>query len=41
MTELGYSSEAAKLSLDDRRKIGANIERILKSEKEAAKAPSD
>lgn len=39
--ELGYSSEAPRLSLDDRRNIGANIERILKNEKEAAKAPSD
>jgi len=39
--KLGYSSETPPLSLEDRRKIGANIERILKGEKEAAKAPSD
>ncbi|KZT74025.1 hypothetical protein DAEQUDRAFT_742728 [Daedalea quercina L-15889] len=38
---LSYSSDAPILSLEDRRKIGVNIERILKGEKEAAKAPSD
>ncbi|OSX64892.1 hypothetical protein POSPLADRAFT_1038840 [Postia placenta MAD-698-R-SB12] len=39
--KLGYSSVAPTLSLEDRRKIGTSIERILKGEKEAAKAPSD
>lgn len=39
--ELGYSSIAPGISLEDRRKIGAKIENILKYEKEAAKAPSD
>ncbi|EIN07966.1 hypothetical protein PUNSTDRAFT_104134 [Punctularia strigosozonata HHB-11173 SS5] len=39
--KLGYSSTAPKLSLDERRKIGANVEKILQGEKEAAKAPVD
>jgi len=39
--KLGYSSAGPSLSLDDRRKLGARIEHILKSEKEAARAPSD
>ncbi|GBE82804.1 DOPA 4,5-dioxygenase [Sparassis crispa] len=39
--KVGYSSTAPALSLEDRRKIGANIEHILKGEKEAAKAPSN
>ncbi len=39
--ELGYSSTAPTLSLEDRKKIGAHVEHILKSEKEAAKAPRD
>ncbi|KAH8100274.1 DOPA-like domain-containing protein [Cristinia sonorae] len=40
-TELGYSSTTPGLSLEDRKKIGAHVEHILKGEKEAAKAPSD
>jgi len=39
--KLGYSSTSPGLSLADRRKLGANIEKILKGEKNAAKAPSD
>lgn len=40
-TELGYSSQAPTLSLDERKKLGATVENILKHEKEAAKAPQD
>ncbi|KAI0344999.1 hypothetical protein BDW22DRAFT_1325416 [Trametopsis cervina] len=39
--KLGYSSTAPPLSLEDRKKIGAGVERILQGEKEAAKAPRD
>ncbi|KAJ3480390.1 hypothetical protein NLI96_g8392 [Meripilus lineatus] len=39
--ELGYSNANPGLSLEERKTIGANIENILKGEKEAAKAPSD
>lgn len=39
--ELGYSSEAPQLSLEARRRLGANVEKILEGEKEAAKAPLD
>ncbi|KAF8265318.1 hypothetical protein EI94DRAFT_1772386 [Lactarius quietus] len=39
--ELGYSSEAPQLSLEARRRLGENVERILEGEKEAAKAPVD
>ncbi|KAI0689031.1 DOPA-like domain-containing protein [Cerioporus squamosus] len=39
--KLGYSSTAPKLTLEERKRIGANVEQILKREKEAAKAPSD
>ncbi|KII89409.1 hypothetical protein PLICRDRAFT_110062 [Plicaturopsis crispa FD-325 SS-3] len=39
--KLGYSSTAPDFTLEERRKLGANIERILRSEKEAARAPSD
>ncbi|KZT20305.1 hypothetical protein NEOLEDRAFT_1075891 [Neolentinus lepideus HHB14362 ss-1] len=39
--KLGYSSTAPKLSLDERRKIGSNVEKILRGEKEAARAPLD
>ncbi|KAM5542763.1 hypothetical protein V8D89_003724 [Ganoderma adspersum] len=39
--KLGYSSTAPKLSLEERKRIGANVEQILRNEKEAAKAPSD
>ncbi|PIL30692.1 hypothetical protein GSI_07396 [Ganoderma sinense ZZ0214-1] len=38
---LGCSSTAPKLSLEERKRIGANVEQILRNEKEAAKAPSD
>ncbi|EJF62718.1 DOPA-like domain-containing protein [Dichomitus squalens] len=39
--KLGYSSNAPKLSLEERKRIGANVEQILRGEKEAAKAPRD
>lgn len=39
--KLGYSSKAPTLSLEERKKLGAAVENILKHEKEAAKAPSD
>ena len=38
--ELGYSSEAPQLSLEARRRLGANVEKILEREVEAAKAPA-
>jgi DOPA 4,5-dioxygenase len=38
-TELGYSSTAPGLSLEDRRRLGENVEDILKGEDEAAPAP--
>ncbi|KAF5386945.1 hypothetical protein D9615_002023 [Tricholomella constricta] len=37
--KLGYSSKSEPFSLEDRRKLGANIEHLLKGEKEAARAP--
>ncbi|KDQ59759.1 hypothetical protein JAAARDRAFT_33332 [Jaapia argillacea MUCL 33604] len=37
--KLGYSSTAPKLSIEDRNRIGASVEKILKGEKEAARAP--
>ncbi|KAI0355081.1 hypothetical protein OH77DRAFT_1425143 [Trametes cingulata] len=39
--KLGYSSTAPKLTLEERKRLGNNVEQILKGEKEAAKAPSD
>ncbi|THH20043.1 hypothetical protein EW146_g1223 [Bondarzewia mesenterica] len=39
--KLGYSSAAEPLSIEDRKKIGTQVENILKGEKEAAKAPTD
>lgn len=39
--ELGYSSETPGPTLENRRKAGAEIERKLEGEKEAAKAPKD
>ncbi|EPQ50607.1 hypothetical protein GLOTRDRAFT_50391 [Gloeophyllum trabeum ATCC 11539] len=39
--KLGYSSTAPKLSLEERRKIGSNVEKILRGEKEAARAPAE
>ncbi|KAJ4493379.1 DOPA-like domain-containing protein [Lentinula lateritia] len=38
---LGYSSATTPLSLDDRRRLGANVENLLKNEKGAARAPAD
>ncbi|KAJ4475596.1 DOPA-like domain-containing protein [Lentinula aciculospora] len=38
---LGYSSASPPMSLDDRRRLGANVENLLKNEKGAARAPSD
>ncbi|KAF8129227.1 DOPA-like domain-containing protein [Boletus edulis] len=39
--KLGYSAPEPDYTLEERRRIGANVERILRSEKEAARAPSD
>jgi len=39
--KLGYSAPEPDYTLEDRRRIGANVERILRSEKEAARAPSN
>jgi hypothetical protein len=39
--ELGYSSTAPGMTLEERKKLGAAVENILKNEKEAAKAPTD
>ena len=39
--ELGYSTPGPDFTLEERRHIGANIEDILKGEKEAAHAPPD
>ncbi|KAH0830178.1 hypothetical protein J3R83DRAFT_1531 [Lanmaoa asiatica] len=39
--KLGYSAPEPDFTLDDRRRIGANVERILRGEKEAARAPSN
>jgi len=36
---LGYSSRQPQLSLEDRRKLGSNVENILRNEKEAERAP--
>ncbi|KAK7049290.1 hypothetical protein VNI00_005891 [Paramarasmius palmivorus] len=38
---LGYSSKQPPLSPEIRKKLGANVENILKGEKEAARAPVD
>ena len=38
-TELGYAATKSDFTLDERRVLGANIEQILKGEKEAARAP--
>jgi DOPA 4,5-dioxygenase len=38
---LGYSSTAPEFTLDERLKLGAEVEQILKGEKEAARAPVD
>ncbi|KAG9318044.1 DOPA-like domain-containing protein [Chiua virens] len=39
--KLGYSAAEPDYTLEDRRRIGANVERILRGEKEAARAPSN
>lgn len=39
--ELGYSTTTPDFTLDERRKLGANVEELLKGEKEAARAPVD
>ncbi|EGN96367.1 hypothetical protein SERLA73DRAFT_141758 [Serpula lacrymans var. lacrymans S7.3] len=39
--KLGYSSTSPPLTLEERRLLGANVERLLRSEKEAARAPSN
>lgn len=39
--ELGYSSTAPQLTLEERKRLGVNVEQILRGEKEAAKAPSE
>ncbi|KAF9063719.1 DOPA-like domain-containing protein [Rhodocollybia butyracea] len=36
--KLGYSSQSPNLVLDDRRRLGANVENLLRSEKGAARA---
>ncbi|KAG6839243.1 hypothetical protein C0991_004440 [Blastosporella zonata] len=36
---LGYSTKAPQFTLEERRKLGTNIEHLLKGEKEAARAP--
>ncbi|OBZ75550.1 DOPA 4,5-dioxygenase [Grifola frondosa] len=39
--KLGYSALPSKISLEERKRIGSQVERVLRDEKEAAKAPSD
>ncbi|OJA15258.1 hypothetical protein AZE42_09109 [Rhizopogon vesiculosus] len=39
--KLGYSAPEPEYTLEQRHRIGANVERILKGEKEAARAPTD
>ncbi|KAI9570778.1 DOPA-like domain-containing protein [Boletus coccyginus] len=39
--KLGYSAPGPDFTLEERRRIGANVERILRGEKEAARAPSN
>ncbi|KAJ3817891.1 DOPA-like domain-containing protein [Lentinula raphanica] len=38
---VGYSAETTSMNLEDRRRLGANVENILKNEKGAARAPLD
>lgn len=40
-TGLGYSSTRPQPSIEERKKAGAQIEQILRGEKEAARAPTD
>ncbi|KAG5642004.1 hypothetical protein DXG03_003809 [Asterophora parasitica] len=37
--KLGYSSQAPTFTLEERRRLGANVEKILQGEKLAARAP--
>lgn len=37
--KLGYSAPGPDFTLEERRRIGKNVERILEGEKEAARAP--
>ncbi|KAF9239115.1 hypothetical protein BU15DRAFT_74812 [Melanogaster broomeanus] len=37
--KLGYSAPESDYTLEERRRMGANVERILRTEKEAARAP--
>jgi DOPA 4,5-dioxygenase len=39
--ELGYSVTEPTFTLEERRKLGANVEHILAGEREAARAPRD
>ena len=39
VSELGYSAPGPDLTLEERRSNGANLDRILEGEKEAARAP--
>jgi len=39
--KLGYSSKNPGLTLEERKKVGAQVEHVLKNEKEAARAPTD
>jgi DOPA 4,5-dioxygenase len=39
--ELGYSSKKTPLTLEQRKKIGANVEHLLEGEEEAAPAPTE
>jgi len=41
VVELGYSVTDPTFTLEERRKLGANVEHILAGEKEAARAPRD
>jgi DOPA 4,5-dioxygenase len=38
-TEVGYSSKVPFMSLEDRAALGANVEKVLLKEKDAARAP--
>ncbi|KAE9408687.1 hypothetical protein BT96DRAFT_1099783 [Gymnopus androsaceus JB14] len=39
--KLGHSAHGPVLTLDDRKRLGQNVENILKNEREAARAPLD
>lgn len=38
-TEVGYSSKVPYMNLEDRAALGANVEKVLLKEKDAARAP--